>query len=133
MKTLQSLSFDEEAITLATLQGNECAYCLSEHTSIGKMNGFTEEGTLEIRTNSIADQKLNTLVSLESDIIERKGHPSEKAVQSFLNTGYRKAAFTELIGAVALTTIINYVFHNGDFEIDFPKAQEIENVLTTSY
>jgi AhpD family alkylhydroperoxidase len=134
VETLKSGEFSSkeyEAIALATSQANGCAYCLSAHTAIGKMNGFTEEETLDLRTSSIEDQKLNALVSLVREIIESKGHPSENTVQTFLNVGYTKTAFAELIGAVALTTITNYIYHNGGFEIDFPKAQGIENLLTT--
>jgi AhpD family alkylhydroperoxidase len=132
-ETLKSGEFsakEYEAIALATSQANGCAYCLSAHTALGKMNGFTVEETIELRTNSINDSKLNALVSLVSEVVDSKGHPSESTVQNFFNTGYTKAAFAELIGAVALTTITNYVFHNGGFEIDFPKAQGIENLLT---
>ena len=114
-----------EAIALATSQANGCAYCISAHTAIGKMNGFTEEETLQLRTNSIEDVKLNSLVTLVSELISEKGHPSETAVQNFLNTGYNKAAFAELIAVVSLTTITNNIYHNGGFEIDFPKAQNI--------
>ena len=132
-ETIKSGEFtnnEYEAIALATSQTNGCAYCISAHTALGKMNGFTEDETLELRTNSIADQKLNALVSLVSEVVERKGHPAQNIVQNFFNAGYSKAAFAELIGAVALTTITNYVFHNGGFDIDFPKAQGIENLLT---
>ncbi len=135
-ETLKSGEFtnkEYEAIALATSQANGCAYCLSAHTVIGKTNGFTEEETLELRTNSIADKKLNALVSLVSEVVESNGHPSESTVLTFFDVGYTKVAFAELIGAVALTTITNYVFHNGGFDIDFPKAQRIENLLTTSY
>lgn len=118
-----------EAIALVTSQVNGCAYCLSAHTALGKMNGFSEEETLELRTKSIADQKLHALVSLVSELVESKGHPADSTVQTFFDVGYTKAAFAELLGAVALTTITNYVFHNGGFEIDFPKAQGIENLL----
>lgn len=44
-ETLKSGEFtnkEYEAIALATSQANECAYCLSAHTTLGKMNGFTE-------------------------------------------------------------------------------------------
>ncbi len=114
-----------EAIALATSQANGCAYCISAHTAIGKMNGFTEEETLQLRTNSIEDVKLNSLVTLVSELISEKGHPSETAVQNFLNAGYNKAAFAELMAVVSLTTITNNIYHNGGFEIDFPKAQNI--------
>lgn len=117
-----------EAIALATSQANGCAYCLSAHTALGKMNGFTEDETLDIRTNSIADPKINALVTLASQMVEHRGHPSDTVVQNFLEAGYNKAAFAELIAVVALTTITNYVFHNGGFEIDFPKAKNIDQL-----
>lgn len=117
-----------EAVALATSQANGCAYCLSAHTAIGKMNGFTEEETLELRDNSIVDTKLNALVTLASEFIHLKGHPTEETVDSFFEAGYNKSAFAEVIGIVALTTITNTVYHNGGFEIDFPKAQNIEEL-----
>ena len=127
-ETLKSGEFNSkeyEAIALATSQVNGCSYCLSAHTAIGKMNGFTEEETIELRANSIADQKLNALVSLVSEVVKSKGHPAENTVRNFFDVGYTNTAFAELIGAIALTTITNYVFHNGGFEIDFQKAQVI--------
>ena len=127
-ETLKSGEFtakEYEAIALATSQANGCNYCLSAHTAIGKMNGFTEDETLELRTNTIANTKLNALVSLTSEFINTKGHPSETATNNFFEAGYNKVAFAELIAVISLTTITNNVFHNGGFEIDFPKAQEI--------
>ena len=131
-ETIKSGEFtakEYEAIALATSQANGCAYCLSAHTAIGKMNGFTEEETLELRNNSIEDYKLNALVTLTNQLVTKDGHASERSVQDFLDAGYSKAAFAELIGAMALTTITNYIFHNGGFEIDFPKAQNLEELL----
>jgi len=130
-ETLKSGEFtakEYEAIALATSQANECAYCLSAHTALGKMNGFTEEETLQLRYNEIEDAKLNALVTLVSEVINLKGHPSQNAIDNFFIAGYTKTAFAELIGAVALTTITNTVYHNGGFEIDFPKAQNIEQL-----
>ena len=130
-ETLKSGEFsgkEYEAIALATSQANGCAYCLSAHTAIGKMNGFTEEETLDLRSNTIADTKLNALVTLASQLINLKGNPTEEALNNFFNEGFNKAAFAELIAVVALTTITNTVYHNGGFEIDFPKAQNIEEL-----
>ncbi len=115
-----------EAVALATSQVNGCAYCLSAHTAIGKMNGFTEEETLTIRNNSIADIKLNALATLASELAEAKGRASDETINNFFEAGYNKAAFAEVIAIVSLTIITNTIFLNGDFEIDFPKAQYIE-------
>ena len=132
-ETIKSGEFtnkEYEAIALATSQANSCAYCLSAHTAIGKMNGFSEQETLDLRSNTIADSKLNALVNLVTEMVIQHGHPKESAVQNFFEAGYNEAAFAELIGAVALTTITNYVFHNGGFDIDFPKAQNITELQT---
>jgi len=130
-ETLKSGEFtgkEYEAIALATSQANGCAYCLSAHTAIGKMNGFTEQETLDIRDNSIADTKLNVLVTLASELVNQKGHPTELTVDNFFEAGYNETAFAEVIAIVALTTITNNVYHNGGFEIDFPKAQKMEQL-----
>ncbi|WP_027077450.1 carboxymuconolactone decarboxylase family protein [Maribacter antarcticus] len=130
-ETLKSGEFsakEYEAIALATSQANGCAYCLSAHTAIGKMNGFTEDETLALRTNTISNEKLNALVSLASDFVNTKGHPSKSYINTFFNTGFNKPAFAELIAIVSLITITNTIFHNGGFEIDFPKAQNIEQL-----
>jgi len=130
-ETLKSGEFtgkEYEAIALATSQANGCAYCLSAHTAIGKMNGFTEEETLELRDNSIADSKLNAIVTLASELVNLKGHPTTTTVDNFFEAGFNKAAFSEVIAIVALTTITNNVYHNGGFEIDFPKAQHLEQL-----
>ena len=36
-------SKEQEAIALAVSQVNKCAYCLSAHTAMAKMHGFSEE------------------------------------------------------------------------------------------
>ena len=39
----------KEVVNLAVSEVNECIYCLSAHTAIAKMNGFTEDQILELR------------------------------------------------------------------------------------
>ena len=121
-------SKEYEVIALATSQINSCDYCLSAHTAIGKMHGFTEQDTLDIRDNSIADSKLNALVTFVSELVNLKGHPTHTTVDNFFDVGYTKAAFAEAIAIVALTTITNNIYHNGEFKIDFPKAQHLEQL-----
>ena len=37
---------EKEVVNLAVSQVNNCIYCLSAHTAIGKMNGFTDDQIL---------------------------------------------------------------------------------------
>jgi AhpD family alkylhydroperoxidase len=130
-ETLKSGEFtgkEYEVIALDTSEANACAYCISAHTAIGKMNGLTEQDTLDIRDQSIADTKFNALATLASELVDQKGQTRDTTVDKFFEAGYTKAAFAEAIAIVALTTITNNVYHNGGFEIDFPKAQNIEQL-----
>lgn len=131
LKAGEFTSKEQEAIALAAAQANGCAYCLSAHTALGKMHGFNEEETLAIRTQTIGNEKLKALATLTIEFIEKRGHPSGEAVQNFLEAGYSKAAFAELIGQVAINTITNYMFHNGSYKIDFPLAKQIDELQTT--
>tara|TARA_R110000787_G_C13437822_1_gene446118 strand:+ start:1299 stop:1853 length:555 start_codon:yes stop_codon:yes gene_type:complete len=114
-----------EVVALATSQVNECEYCLSAHTTIGKMNGLSEIDTLEIRSNTIENKKLNALATFASELADKKGKASDYTINKFFEAGYSKAAFAEVLGIVSLTIMTNTVYHNGGFEIDFPAAQSI--------
>src|SRR4030065_1563459 len=43
---------EREAIFLAVSEENGCNYCLSAHTAVAKMNGFSEDETLLLRTGN---------------------------------------------------------------------------------
>lgn len=128
LKSGELTNKEYEAVALATSQANNCAYCLSAHTAIGKINGFTEQETLELRDLSIADSKLNALVTLTSELVNLQGHPTETTIDNFFEAGYNKSAFAEVMAITALTTITNNIYHNGGFEIDFSKAQKIKDL-----
>ncbi len=111
-----------ESIALAVGQENDCGYCLSAHSAIGKMVGFSEEETLQLRQGSIQDPKLSALTQLAQAIVVTRGRPDQALLDNFFNAGYSKAAFAELIGFVALNTYTNYFNHIAQTEIDFPVA-----------
>lgn len=117
-----------EAIALSAGEANSCGYCLSAHTAIGKMNGFSEEETVQLRTGEIADDKLNALSKLVRNIVITRGKPSQIFIDKFFNVGYNKAALAEVIGHVALNTFTNYINHIADTPIDFPLAPETAEV-----
>ncbi len=114
-----------EAIALAVGQANQCNYCLSAHTALAKMNGFSEAETLLLRNGSIEDNKLNALIALATDITVTKGKPAQENIDKFFDAGYTQGALVELIGHVSLNTFTNYLNHIADTKIDFPVAQEI--------
>lgn len=114
-----------EAVALAVSQRNNCQYCLSAHTAAGKMLGFTEEETLEIRSGTISDPKIKALTELAKSITESRGLPSEETIETFFDAGYSRGALVDVIGLVALNTFTNYLNHIADTTVDFPPAKEL--------
>ena len=123
-------SKEGEAISLAVSQVNGCQYCLAAHSAVGKMVGFSEDEVMDIRQRTVADNKLNVLTQLAAELTEKRGKASQESIDNFLSAGYSHQALTELIGFVGLRSITNYIFSQGEFEIDFPKAPSMEELIT---
>ncbi len=122
-----SLSFKEkEVINLIVSQLNGCNYCKSAHTEMGKMAGFTEEETLEIRRANISfNSKFNTLVQLTKEIVEQKGEVSDKVKSNFFEAGYNTENLVDVVMTVGDKIMTNYLFALAKVPIDFPIAKEL--------
>lgn len=90
-----------EAIFLAVSEVNQCVYCLRAHTAIGKLNGFSEEQTIQLRNGTIPHKKLNVITRLAASISKQRGNADEALVEEFYALGYNDAALIDLIALVA--------------------------------
>ncbi|EDP71033.1 Alkylhydroperoxidase AhpD core [Flavobacteriales bacterium ALC-1] len=118
---------EKEAVNLAVSEVNSCIYCLSAHTTIGKMNGFTDEQILELRAGySSVNNKLDALAKLAKNITENRGQTDEAVLESFFNAGYTKGNLIDTISLVGDKTISNYVHSTTQVPVDFPVAQPLE-------
>ncbi len=117
---------EKEAINLIVSEVNECDYCRAAHTTIGKMNGFTDAQTLEIRHGQASfDKKLNSLIKLSQDIVNTRGKVNQNYLELFFNEGYNKGHLVDVIIQIGEKTITNYLHNITQIAIDFPKAQKI--------
>lgn len=117
---------EREIINLVTSQINGCRYCQSAHTVLGKMNGFTEEQLLEIRTGKASfDSKLDALAQFTAAVVSNRGKVSEHLVQSFFEAGYTEANLIDVMIVVGDKIISNYLHNLTQLEIDFPLAEEL--------
>ena len=129
-ETIKSGEFtnnEYEAIALATSQTNGCAYCISAHTALGKMNGFTDQQILELRAGySTVNDKFDALAKLAKNITENRGKTDETILKNFFNAGYTKGNLIDTIALVGDKTISNYVHSTTQVPVDFPVAQPLE-------
>lgn len=114
-----------EAIALVVSQVNGCDYCLAAHSAVGKMVGYSQEETIQLRKAESADAKLGALVTLAKAIAETKGRPGQELVDNFFAAGYSKAALVDVVGFVAVNTFNNYLNNLVETTIDFPTAPEL--------
>lgn len=116
---------EREAVNLAVSEVNNCRYCQSAHTALGKMNGFTDEEILQLRAGTHSNEKLNTITNLAADIQRTHGHPSQDLLNRFFGLGYDEGALVDLIGLVADKVFANYLNNISNVAIDFPVAPEL--------
>ncbi|MFT6865989.1 MAG: putative peroxidase-related enzyme [Cyclobacteriaceae bacterium] len=121
---------EKEIINLVVSEVNNCAYCKAAHTAIGKMNGFTDEQILEIRSGAASfDSKYDTLAKFVKNAVENRSHPDAEVVDNLLAAGYTKENLIDAIMVIGEKTISNFVHGTSHVPVDFPAAQELAPVL----
>jgi AhpD family alkylhydroperoxidase len=114
---------EKEAVNLIVSQVNNCTYCLSAHTVIGKMHGLTDDQVIEIRKGGASfDAKLDALVKLAKNITETKGKADSTLVDNFFAAGYNEGSLVDVIMLIGDKTIMNYLHNLTEVPVDFPLA-----------
>ncbi|ADB42182.1 carboxymuconolactone decarboxylase family protein [Spirosoma linguale] len=113
---------EKEVVNLVVSEVNGCNYCLSAHTAIAKMNGFSDDDILHLRAGHSANPKINALVVLAKDITENKGRVSSENLDTFYAAGYTQGNLVDVILQVSDKTAMNYLHNLTEVPIDFPLA-----------
>ena len=117
---------EREVINLVTSQVNNCHYCQSAHTVLGKLNGFTDEQILDIRRGQAPfDSKLDALAKFTKAVAVGRGRVTREVLDSFLAAGYSEANMIDVVITIGDKIITNYLHNLTNLEIDFPLAEEI--------
>lgn len=121
---------EKEVVNLAVSQVNNCIYCLSAHTAIGKMNGFNDAQILELRAGKASfDNKLDALAKLARNITENRGNTDQDVLDNYFEAGYTKGNLIDTISLVGDKTISNYVHSTTKVPVDFPLAPSLEETF----
>nr|WP_298923795.1 carboxymuconolactone decarboxylase family protein [uncultured Allomuricauda sp.] len=120
---------EKEVVNLAVSEVNNCIYCLSAHTAISKMNGFTDDQILELRSgNASFDNRLDALAKLAKNITENRGATDATVLDNFFTAGWTKENLIDTIVLVGDKTISNYINNTTEVPVDFPVAKPLETV-----
>jgi len=106
----QGLTEAENQIVLLTdAVTNSSRYAVAFHTALALQQGISSKETDAIREGRPpADQRFAALSNLAKALIEKRGHLSERELDSFLAAGFSKEQVLEVVAIVAASTITNY-------------------------
>ncbi len=111
-----------EQIALAVAQANSCEYCLSAHSTIGKMVGLTPEEIAASREARAEDPKRDAGLRFAQSIVVQRGEVSDPALDTIRQAGFNDAEITEIVANVAINIFSNYFNHIARTEVDFPRV-----------
>ena len=117
---------EKEAVNLIVSKLNGCIYCQSAHTLLGKMNGLSEEETVNIRRGHSTDARLNALVQVAKEVVENKGHVTPQTLEAFYGAGYTDGNLVDVIMLVGDKVIMNYLHNLTEVPVDFPLVQPVD-------
>lgn len=121
---------EKEVVNLVVSEVNNCDYCKAAHTAIGKMNGFTEEEILEIRTGEASfDSKLDALAKYVKSAVVNRSKPEQSAIEAFFAAGYTKENLVDTVLLIGDKTISNFLYGSTQIPVDFPAAPELEEAV----
>ena len=115
-----------EQIALVTAGENECDYCASAHTLMGKGAGLAaDEMASNLRVRS-ADAKTQAALDFAAAIVSERGRVSDAQLHAVRAAGYGDAEVVEIVANVAVNIFTNYFNHIAGTVIDFPVVRSAE-------
>jgi uncharacterized peroxidase-related enzyme len=117
-----------EQIALATAGANECDYCASAHTLMGKGTGLgASEMSKNLRGGS-DNAKTQAALEFAAAIVNDRGQLSDAQLQAVRTAGYDDAEVVEIVANVATSLFTNYFNHIAATVIDFPVVRATADV-----
>jgi uncharacterized peroxidase-related enzyme len=111
-----------EQIALLTAQANQCDYCLSAHTAIGKLVGLKEQEIIASRDGRGSTASATAALTFAQQVLNAKGQVSDEDVQVVRKAGFSDGEVAEIIAHVAINVFTNYFNNATQVDIDFPKV-----------
>ena len=111
-----------ERIALAVAQRNECAYCVSAHTAIGRKAGLDTAEILTNRRGRSADPKAEAALTFATALVESMGEVTDAEFDAVRRAGHSDAEIVEIVAHVALNLFTNLIGKATRVEIDFPRV-----------
>jgi uncharacterized peroxidase-related enzyme len=112
-----------EMIALATAQANQCHYCISAHTLLGRGAGLSSEAILAARHGKADNAQDNAVTALAARLVETRGSVSDADLATARSAGLSDAQIVEVIAHVSVNVLTNFTNNVAQTDIDFPLVE----------
>jgi len=102
-----------EQIAVAIADRNDCQYCLSAHTALGR----------KAEAGRSSDPKTAAALAFALKVVENRAQLSDGDVRALREAGFDDGEIVEILAHVALNLFTNYVNVAFDVPLDFPAVQ----------
>ena len=112
-----------EIIALSVAQANECHYCLSAHSLMGKGAGLSPSAIRKAREGAAENAIDNAVAVFARRVVDLRGQVSDADIAAARTAGLGNAHIVEVIANVAINILTNYTNNVALTDIDFPKVE----------
>lgn len=116
-------ALDRERIALALAQQNECQYCVSAHTAIGRKTGLSSNEIEAARSGTSDDPTSSAILKFARSLMEKHGSVSALELAEVRSAGVDDAQIVEIITHVGMNFLTNILGKASQIDIDFPKVK----------
>lgn len=118
-----------EQLALTIGEANECEYCLSAHTLLGKGAGLSPDAIMAARRGGAVDDKVSALLRFARAVLDARGKVSDEQLATVRAAGATDAEIVEVVAHVALNVLTNYTNNVAQTVVDFPPAGPLAAAL----
>jgi uncharacterized peroxidase-related enzyme len=111
-----------EQIALVVGESNGCEYCVSAHSTIGKLVGLNETEIGNSRGAKGSNPRETAALQFARELVRAQGRVSKEAVEALKAADFNDGEVAEIIANVALNIFTNYFNNTADVDVDFPKV-----------
>jgi uncharacterized peroxidase-related enzyme len=115
-----------EQIALVTAGANQCDYCASAHTLMGKGAGLAGAEMADNLRGRSGNGKTQAALDFAAAIVTERGRVSDAQLAAVRAAGHGDAEVVEIVAVVAANIFTNYFNHIAGTVIDFPVVKSAE-------
>jgi uncharacterized peroxidase-related enzyme len=110
-----------ERIALAIAEHNGCDYCLSAHDYLGRNVAKLSDAEISAARNAhSSDAQTEAALRFALRVAQTRGRVSDAELAAVRLAGFDEAQVIEIVSAVALNVLTNYINNVALTDIDFP-------------